>query len=247
MLLYPHPINEAREARGALPGEFVLAQRLRRRAAGRRDGDVAIDADACAVRCSTATAGVGGRRGRNSTTAPLAALLQRARARRPNRADLVRRARRAALRRVARSLWRRLGAALARARRRRRAGVALMAHRPPDACTARCAAAGRLGSRAGRRAPAARAPVRGARRARRRRARRRSGAPAAARRAARQRRGGALARRRDRRRPAHLHRRRLRLRRRHRLRRRAARPARCSARPGTSTTWCRTASYTATA
>jgi hypothetical protein len=103
----------------------------------------------------------------------------------------------------------------------------------------------RLGAGAGRRAPAAGAPVRRARRARPRRTGRRPGAPAAAQPAEGRQRGRRAAGRRHRRAPAPVHRGRLRLRRRHRLRR-GVRGLRLLGAP-TWTTWCPTAWWTATA
>ena len=51
MLLYTHPLNDAREARGAAAGELVLAQRLRPRRASRQTATVGRrSTNACATR-----------------------------------------------------------------------------------------------------------------------------------------------------------------------------------------------------
>ena len=167
-----------RGARGARPaaGQFVLAQRLRRRQprACRSAGRRALRAPALGDDGPPGS-GLAGARRRAARRA-----LRGLRRGEPSPLDAVRRAPRAALRAPAPRPWLPGLRACWPRRRRSRAGGAVISIRRARDVPPRT----ELGARAGRRASAAGAAVRGARRARQGRTRRRPRAPAAARRCA---------------------------------------------------------------
>ena len=162
MLLYPHPVNEEREARGALPVNSFWLSGCGRCAAAPTMPASRSSTTLRAPLLARRLGRVGRRPGARSTPARSPTC-----ARRTERGEAValtlcgeRCAQRFEPR--PRPLWQRLSAGWRAAPRARGAGGALMATTigSTTLVAARRAAALRLGARAGRRAPAARAPVR---------------------------------------------------------------------------------------